>query len=115
MTLFGPDGKTPVGARKVRATEGGLEYEDAAGVRRVDPKQVLMNAARMQRDGMSLEGIMDALDLVGDARNPFLLQRALDQGHVLLKEAIARGEEPENTTDAPQQAHNPAARDEDDD
>lgn len=63
----------------------------------VKPKDILMAAARMQRDGRSLRWIKRELDLnmLGakfiDDRT---LQRALDMGHRLLDQAIAKGEEP---------------------
>jgi hypothetical protein len=62
-----------------------------------NPKQILMAMARAQRDGMSLEAIIAEYDLKAEARNPYVLQRALNVGHQLLKEAILSGEEPEES------------------
>lgn len=96
MSLFGPDGR-PIGTRRVRVNGDSLEYEDAAGVRRVTWQDQLMNMARRQRDGGSLDQIIDEFGLIGEARNPFLLQRALDKGREMLEAAIAKGEQPEET------------------
>lgn len=56
------------------------------------PKDILMAAARMQRDGQSLKVIKMELDVAGvsDA----VLQRALNKGHWMLNQAIAQGLEP---------------------
>lgn len=73
-----------------------------------DPKQILMAAARMERDGWSLERIRTELALhrhTSLCRFPCQFQEVTDQhlrnalrtGHQLLTEAIARGEEPEES------------------
>lgn len=58
----------------------------------VDPEQLLMRAARMQRDGMSLKAIRAELDLKNVSDK--LLQSALRLGLQLLNAAIAEGREP---------------------
>lgn len=65
--------------------------------KRVTPREVLMAAARMQRDGRSLRFIRHELQLnmlgSGFITNE-QLQRAINVGHTLLAQAIAKGEEP---------------------
>jgi hypothetical protein len=57
-----------------------------------DPEQLLMRAARMQRDGMGLKAIRAELDLKNVSDK--LLQSALTLGLQLLNAAIAEGREP---------------------
>lgn len=56
--------------------------------------QLLMAMARAQRDGASLDRIIHDFELVGEARHPRVLNRALALGRALLDTAIASGEEP---------------------
>ena len=55
-----------------------------------------MAMARQQRDGWSLERIASEADVVGLVSKTEL-ERALRLGHQLLAEAIAKGEEPEES------------------
>jgi lambda repressor-like predicted transcriptional regulator len=59
----------------------------------ITPREVLMAAARMQRDGASLRRIRHEMQLHGNIPDR-VLQKAIDKGHRLLAKAIARGEEP---------------------
>lgn len=61
----------------------------------ISPEEVLMAAARMQRDGASLRQIKVQMQLVG-VDDP-TLQRALDRGAGLLAARIAAGLEPEES------------------
>lgn len=77
---------------------------------KVDPKDTLMAAARMQRDGASLAQIREYLgspmermpnkNIPGDMGSPMpdsILQRAINVGHEMLQQGIASGQEPEET------------------
>lgn len=81
-------------------------------------EQILMAMARARRDGASLKRIIHDFDLVGEARHPRVLGRALDEGDRMLTAAIARGEEPEESVlvlDIPKvdwdESHNPTVDD----
>lgn len=89
-TILGPDGR-PLLAPIIqdKTVTYAVDGESAT----VDPEQLLMRAARMQRDGASLKRIRRELDLVGGISDT-ILQSALNQGHAWLKQAIAEGREP---------------------
>ena len=66
--------------------------QDGRGIT-VKPADVLMRAARLERDGKTLREIRVELAL-GDWVSDQHLRNALKRGHQMLREAIARGEEP---------------------
>lgn len=72
--------------RRITYSQGGRGYS-------ASPKQILMAAARMQRDGWSLKRIRQELTLV-DSISDAVLERALARGRRDLEEAIRLGEEP---------------------
>jgi hypothetical protein len=93
QTIYGPDGKTPlyeplVDDRTITYAKDGESYS-------IKPEELLMRAARMQRDGKSLANIRAELDLVHVPDQ--LLEAALRLGHEWLNEAIAAGREPEES------------------
>lgn len=98
--ILGPDGD-PLQAR-IEIEEGALTFRDRAGLPvKVQQDQVLIDMARRERDGASLQAIMSEFGASGEARNPFLLKRALVHGHTLLEKAIAEGREPLETPPGP--------------
>lgn len=74
----------------------GQTYSEGAQVK-FDPETLLVAMARRQRDGASLSAIISEFDLVGAARSPYTLQRALNVGHNLLDQQIKAGKSPEET------------------
>ena len=58
-----------------------------------EPEAIYLAMARAKRDGWSNEQIIAEFDLVGEATNPFVLDRALRRGMALLDERIAEGKE----------------------
>jgi hypothetical protein len=96
--LLGPDG-VPLGMERVRIerTDAGVTYSTGKEAVTFDPKQLLMAMARRQRDGASHAAIIAEFELVGEARSPFVLERALAMGRQLLDAAIAKGDEPAET------------------
>lgn len=87
--ILGPDGRPllqPIIEDKT------LTYTKDGESLTVNPVQLVMRAARMQRDGASLKRISRELDLVGVSDRQ--LQDALNWGHGLLNDAIAAGTEP---------------------
>lgn len=93
--LLGPDGRPLL---KPVLEDRTLTYhkEGDPAPTTLNPLEVLMRAARMQRDGMTLDNIRAELDLVGDIPDA-LLQAALNEGHALLEAAIRDGREPEES------------------
>lgn len=89
--LVGPRGEAL--ARVTRTEEGDLEADEGPEQVRIQPRKTLMQMAASQRGGMSLRGIIAEYQLVGQARDPAILQRALDKGHGLLREAERQYEE----------------------
>lgn len=75
--------------QRVTYTQGGRGFS-------ADPREVLMAAARMERDGWSLAKIRQELSL-GSWVTDQQLRNALVRGHQFLNEAIARGEVPEES------------------
>jgi hypothetical protein len=97
--IYGPDGQ-PVsgpGLARIVKTDAGLTYTAPGQQLSVDPQKILMAMARRRRDGASHQAIIAEFDLIGEARSPFVLERALNVGEKLLNEAIARGEQPAET------------------
>lgn len=88
-TIVGPTGqpiaKPVVEDRTVTYAKDGESYS-------MDPEQLLMRAARMQRDGASLKAIKAELDLKNVSNR--MLESALRLGHQLLDVAIRDGREP---------------------
>lgn len=66
------------------------------GPYRIKPREVILAAARMQRDGLSLKAIRAELDLLPHVTDE-QLQFAINVGMVWLAEDIAAGLEPEES------------------
>lgn len=96
QTLLGPDGQ-PLVRGHVEVHDRTITYSKDGEAYTATADELLMAMARAQRDGMSLKGIIAEFQLVGRARNPVILQRALDLGHRMLAQAIAIGREPEES------------------
>lgn len=93
-TIYGPDGK-PLLSPIVRDYTKTYAEKEGDPVR-LHAEDILKRAARMQRDGASLERISAELDLIpGMPRAVF--ERALRLGHELLARDIAAGVEPEES------------------
>lgn len=95
--LIGPDGLPVKGARVGIYDDDMLVYQDGFDDQmpvKQSPSKLLMEMARRQRDGASLQAIISEFDLMGEARSPFVLQRALARGREMLDAAIASGKEP---------------------
>jgi hypothetical protein len=96
--LVGPTGD-PLGTERavLEKTDAGITYSNGREQVTLDPEQLLMAMARRQRDGASHRAIIAEFDLVGEARSPFVLERALKHGRHLLDHAILEGREPAET------------------
>lgn len=96
--LLGPDGLPLDRGVRVEVKDSAVTYTRGQEESyTADPRTLLMAMARRQRDGASHKAIIDEFDLTGDARSPFVLERALALGRAMLDEAIAAGEEPAET------------------
>lgn len=97
--VIGPDG-LPVRAPRIAIYDDQLVhstgYDDGMPTKQ-SATALLRKIARYQRDGASHEAIIAKFDLMGEARSPFMLNRALAVGRKLLDEAIAAGKEPAET------------------
>lgn len=108
--IYGPDGKPLVGSSEAWLDKTQTYSKDGEQYS-AKPHDILVAAARMQRDGMSLKNIRAELDLA-DAVTDRELQRALNIGHELLKRRIKAGKEHEESKvridplDAPLKAKN---------
>ena len=85
-TLYGPDGR-PIHRVPSLNDEEDLEYDDGRQKVTISPRKTLMEMAMAQRNGASLRAIVREFELVGAATNPRILQRSLDIGHDLLRQA----------------------------
>lgn len=86
--ILGPDGR-PLPPRVTLNDEEDYEYADGRERVTISPRKTLMEMALRQRGGASLRAIITEFELIGEARNPRILQNALDRGHALLREAEA--------------------------
>jgi hypothetical protein len=101
--VLGPDG-LPVRQARIGIYDGELTYESGYGDGmpvKVSPEQLLMRMARRRRDGASNAALIAEFDLIGEARSPFILARALDRGEQMLAKAIVEGREPAETPPDP--------------
>jgi hypothetical protein len=96
MTILGPDGNPlrTAGHEMRRYRDGTLQLTSPTESYRADPQQLLMEMARAERDGMNHRQLIAHFGLMGQARSPHVLNRALKVGRQLLEQAIARGLEP---------------------
>jgi hypothetical protein len=94
--ILGPNGQPVRRADpNLRANgDGTFTLNKGTEAYRADPQQLLMEMARAERDGMNHRQLIAEFGLMGDAASPFYLNRALKVGHELLRQAIARGDEP---------------------
>lgn len=100
MTILGPNGlPLPGHGRVLTSSHDGDNVTVAMGddVATANPKRVLMEMARAERNGWSHKQIIAHWQLVGQATSSAVLNRALKVGHGYLNDAIRRGEIPEDS------------------
>jgi hypothetical protein len=100
MSILGPDGRPiPGHGRALTSTVERDEVTVSIGddTATANPKRVLIEMARAERNGWSHKQIITHWQLFGDATSPFVLNRALKIGHAYLNEAIRRGQVPEDS------------------
>ena len=95
--LYGPDGRPLTGGPRIEVRDAAVTYADKGESYTADAEQLLMAMARRKRDGASNEAIISEFDLKGDARSPYILNRALRIGMDMLDRAIAEGRAPAET------------------
>lgn len=102
MTILGPDGRQISGPsatpRAFDTEDGAVAVEYRGEKAQAKPEELLMAMARAERDGMNHRQLIAEFGLFGPATSPAVLNRALAKGHALLRQAIAAGLEPEETT-----------------